>query len=140
MTFTRLRTSIITVFRRMASWALGLPWLALVLCTAASAQSVKRGQVLFEAHCVACHALDTNRAGPALRGVVGRAAGKVPDFFYSEALESATHVWNTTQLKAWLTNPESVVPGQEMNFHLDVARDREDVVAYLASLPKRSQP
>ena len=95
---------------------------------------------MFEAHCVACHALDTHRAGPALRGVVGRAAGKAPDFFYSEALESATHVWDTTQLKAWLTNPESVVPGQEMNFHLDVARDREDVVAYLASLSKRSQP
>lgn len=89
---------------------------------------------------MACHALDTNRAGPALRGVVGRAAGKATDFFYSEALESATHVWDKVKLKAWLTNPESVVPGQEMNFHLDVARDREDVVAYLASLPKRSQP
>ncbi|MBC7620282.1 MAG: c-type cytochrome [Candidatus Saccharibacteria bacterium] len=98
MTLTHLRTFRITVPRRVARWARALPRLALVLCTAASAQSVKRGQVLFEAHCVACHALDINRAGPALRGVVGRAAGKAPDFFYSEALESATHVWDTTQL------------------------------------------
>ncbi|OYT91219.1 MAG: cytochrome C [Burkholderiales bacterium PBB3] len=128
-----------TVAPRWASpWALVLPWLALLLCAPASAQSIKRGQVLFETHCVTCHALDTNRAGPALRGVVGRPAGKAPEFFYSEALESANHVWDKTKLKAWLTNPESVVPGQEMNFHLDAARDREDVVAYLASLPKRS--
>ena len=94
--------------------------------------------MLFEAQCTTCHALDTHRAGPALRSVVGRPAGKSPAYTYSEALESATHVWDRTKLKAWLANPESVVPGQEMNFHLDSARDREDVVAYLASLSRRS--
>jgi len=38
--------------------------------------------------------------------------------------------------KAWLTNPEEVVPGQEMNYYLTEAQDREDVVAYLASVSK----
>ena len=56
---------------------------------------------------------------PRVAYVVGRPAGKVPDHFYSEAQESATHVWDRAKLKAWLTDPEKVVPGQEMKFHLD---------------------
>ncbi len=114
---------------------LGLPAFA-----QADSPSVSRGQSIFASKCTTCHALDTNRAGPALRTVVGRTAGKAPDYFYSEAMESATYVWDKAKLKAWLTNPENVVPGQEMNFHLESARDRDDVVAYLASLAKRSRP
>ncbi len=105
---------------------------------AAATQQAARGKVVFETICVNCHSLDANRAGPALRNVVGRPAGKAPDYFYSEALESATHVWDRAKLKAWLTDPEKVVPGQEMKFHLDKERDRDDVVAYLASLSRRS--
>lgn len=113
-----------------------------LLCLPAFAQSgnpsVSRGQALFESKCSTCHALDTNRAGPALRTVVGRTAGKAPNYFYSEAMESATHVWDKAKLKAWLANPENVVRGQEMNFRLDSVHDRENVVAYLASLSRRS--
>ena len=104
------------------------------LCAGVQAQSVARGQALFESRCVACHSLDANRVGPALRGVVGRTAGKAKDYFYSEAMAAATHVWDAPKLKAWLTNPENVVPGQEMNYRLDIPTDREDVVAYLATL------
>lgn len=115
-----------------------LPYVLLLgllgLCAGARAQSVERGQALFESRCVACHSLDANRVGPALRGVVGRTAGKAKDYFYSEAMTAATHVWDVTQLKAWLTNPEDVVPGQDMNYRLDIPQDREDVVAYLASV------
>jgi cytochrome c len=108
--------------------------LLLGLCMGAQAQSVARGQALFESRCVACHSLDANRVGPALRGVVGRPAGKARDYFYSEAMAGATHVWDVPQLKAWLTNPEDVVPGQDMNYRLDLPQDRDDVVAYLASV------
>ena len=104
------------------------------LSAGAQAQSVARGQALFESRCVACHSLDANRVGPALRGVVGRTAGKAKDYFYSEAMAAATQVWDVPQLKAWLTNPETVVPGQDMNYRLDIAQDRDDVVAYLASV------
>ena len=116
---------------------MALALLCMPVAADTASQSVSRGQTLFESVCTTCHALDTNRAGPALRTVVGRQAGKVPGFFYSEAMESATHVWDRAKLKSWLTNPENVVPGQEMNFHLDSARDRDDVVAYLASLSRR---
>ena len=105
-----------------------------VLCSGAHAQSVARGQALFESRCVACHSLDANRVGPALRGVVGRTAGKANGYFYSEAMAAATHVWDEPKIKAWLTNPEDVVPGQDMNYRVDIPQDREDVVAYLASV------
>lgn len=96
--------------------------------------SASRGQQLVESRCFACHSLDVHRAGPALRGVLGRQAGKAEGYFYSEAMAAATHTWTVSGLKAWLTDPEKVVPGQDMNYRLDQAQDREDVVAYLASV------
>lgn len=107
-----------------------------LLCSlqgSAMAQSAPRGQMLFETRCAACHSLDANRVGPALRGVVGRVAGRANEFEYSNALAAAEYVWDASKLNAWLTDPESVVPGQAMNYCLDIAHDREDVVAYLAS-------
>ena len=104
------------------------------LSAGAQAQSVARGQALFESRCVACHSLDANRVGPALRGVVGRTAGKAKDYFYSEAMAATAQVWDVPQLKAWLTKPETVVPGQDMNYRMDIPQDRDDVVAYLASV------
>lgn len=102
----------------------------------AHAQSVSRGKLLFESRCVACHSLDEPRTGPPLRSVVGRVAGKADGFGYSDAMAAATHVWSLEKLKAWLTNPEDVVPGQGMNYRVDLPQDREDVVAYLASLSR----
>lgn len=99
--------------------------------------AVARGQALFESRCVACHSLDAHRVGPALRTVLGRSAGKAPGYGYSEALAAATHTWGRETLTAWLTNPESLVPGQAMNYRVDLPQDREDVVAYLASLATR---
>ena len=115
---------------------------AQLLLTLASAHaqtgSPAKGQMIFESRCVACHSLDANRVGPALGTVVGRVAGKAPDYFYSPALGAATHVWSRDKLLAWLTNPESVVPGQAMGYRVEMPEDRQDVVAYLASLPSKT--
>lgn len=110
-------------------------WLLLLtgLPMAAPAQSVARGQSLFESRCVACHSLETHRVGPALGQVVGRRAGTASDFAYSPALTAATHVWSRPMLLAWLTDPEALVPGQAMGYRVDSATDREDLVAYLLS-------
>lgn len=102
--------------------------------------SVSRGQQLVESRCFGCHSVDSNRIGPALGGVVGRKAGKAEGYDYSKALAAATHTWTVAGLKAWLTDPEKVIPGQEMNYRLDLAQDREDVVAYLATLSKPARP
>jgi cytochrome c len=133
------------VLRTFSRRCAGLAALAMSMAGPALVQAqalvpdAHRGQQLVESRCFACHSLDAHRAGPALRGVVGRKAGKAEGYFYSEAMASATHTWTVAGLKAWLTNPEAVVPGQEMNYYLTEAQDREDVVAYLASVSKRTQ-
>jgi cytochrome c len=94
----------------------------------------KRGAELYEARCATCHAIDVNRFGPAHRGVVGRKAGTVPGYHYSDALKRAGFVWDDAHLDAWLADPDALVPGQEMSAHVARARDRIDLIAYLHTL------
>ena len=47
------------------------------------------GEKLFAQRCTACHALDANKFGPMLGGVVGRPAGAVAGYPYSPALRGA---------------------------------------------------
>lgn len=96
--------------------------------------SAERGLVVYEARCSGCHSVDANRVGPLHRGVLGRRAGAVPGYDYSPALRASTLVWSPATLKAWLADPEVVIPGQGMGYRLSDAREREDVVAYLATL------
>ena len=102
--------------------------------------SAERGLAVYEAHCSSCHSPDANGDGPAHRGVVGRRAGALKDFDYSPALRNSKILWTRATLKAWLTNPETVVPGQDMNYRLDIPQDRDDVVAYLASVSVPASP
>lgn len=104
--------------------------------TCASAQSVERGRALYQEHCAGCHSVDANREGPAHRGVVGRRAGALKDYAYSPALRDSKLLWTRATLKAWLTDPEALIPGQAMDYSLDDAGEREDVVAYLATLKR----
>ena len=100
----------------------------------AQSGSVPQGKQLFESRCIGCHSLDANRVGPALGTVFGRTAGKASGYDYSPALAAATQAWTVPRLKAWLTNPEALLPGQGMGYRVDSAADRDDIVAYLASL------
>jgi len=127
----------------MRSLVMRRTWMAVSLWTAllalagspmvARAQSAVRGQTLFESRCTACHSLDANRVGPALQTVVGRKAGTARDYEYSPALAGAKHRWNRQMLLAWLTDPETVVPGQRMGLQVEGAADREDIVAFLTA-------
>lgn len=117
------------------------PWLLAALvgamgCPSVLAQSVERGRAVYAAHCSQCHSTDTHGDGPAHRGVVGRRAGALQDFDYSPALRNSKILWTRATLKAWLANPEALIPGQGMDYSLDSERDREDVVAYLATLKR----
>lgn len=107
---------------------------------AAMVQSVERGVALYAAHCSSCHSPDQHGDGPAHRGVVGRRAGALKDFDYSPALRASKILWTRSTLKAWLTDPEALIPGQGMDYQLDDAQNREDVVAYLATLKRLPAP
>ena len=89
------------------------------------------GRTVYQA-CMGCHSLDEDDVGPRHRGVVGRVAGTVPGYAYSPALKRSGLVWSPANLDRWLTNPQSLVPGVKMFFSLQNAKDREDVIAYLA--------
>src|SRR6186997_285884 len=109
--------------------------LAVVLALPATAQAVAgdaaHGQELYESRCGGCHSLDANRVGPAHRGVYGRKAGSAPNFSYSNAVRNASVVWEERTLDAWLTNPQTLIPGQRMNFRVALPEDRADIIAYL---------
>jgi cytochrome c len=100
----------------------------------AAAGDAVRGQALYQQRCIACHAEDTHRVGPAHRGVFGRRAGSAPGYAYSPALAASGVEWSAASLERWLADPESLVPGQRMNYAVADARDRADLIAYLRSL------
>ncbi|MBV8209952.1 MAG: c-type cytochrome [Burkholderiaceae bacterium] len=89
------------------------------------------GQTVYQA-CMGCHSLDEDDVGPKHRGVVGRVAGTVPGYAYSPALKKSGLVWTPANLDRWLTNPQGFVPGAKMFFSLSNAKDRADVISYLA--------
>ena len=93
-----------------------------------------RGQRVFGA-CAACHSLqpDQSMTGPSLAGLWNRKAGSLASFSrYSPALKSANIVWNDKTLDDWITNPQHLVPGNEMTFDgIKDAHQRADLLAFL---------
>jgi cytochrome c len=95
------------------------------------AADVDRGKQLFEKRCTGCHSLDQNKEGPRLRNVYGRTAGSVSTFNYSEALKSAHVTWDDASLNKWLTDTESLIPDNDMSFHVPKADERADIIRFL---------
>ena len=93
-----------------------------------------RGQSLYESRCIACHSPDAHRVGPRHRGVFGREAGSADGYTYSPALRASRVIWDEVSLDAWLSDPESVIPGQRMGYRTGSPADRRDLIAYLRSL------
>lgn len=89
------------------------------------------GEQLFGEQCTACHALDSNKTGPMLGGVVGREAGSAAGYHYSPALKNAGLVWSTDNLDRWLADPKKFVPGVRMPVRVLDAPSRRDIIAYL---------
>lgn len=90
-----------------------------------------RGEQIY-ARCLACHALASDRVGPRHCGLLGRRAGSVPGFRYSEAMQGAGIVWSEKSLDRFLANPMRVVPGTFMTYDgVPLAADRADLIAYL---------
>ncbi|HEY2000751.1 MAG TPA: heme-binding domain-containing protein [Acidobacteriaceae bacterium] len=90
-----------------------------------------RGREIFERRCTGCHAMEQDREGPRLRGVFGRTSGAVAGFDYSPALKKAQVVWNETTLEQWLADPDTLVPGNNMEFHVAKPQERRDLIRFL---------
>lgn len=89
--------------------------------------------------CAACHSLradDDRGPAPNLRGVIGRRAGALEGFAYSDAMRAAGRrglVWDEATLERFLADPETVVPGTDMPFQGGAAAERRAVIAWLGA-------
>jgi cytochrome c len=90
-----------------------------------------RGQTLYEV-CKGCHELRTHKDGPAHCGLVGRSAGKMPGFVYSDAVKDSGLIWDEKTLDQFLKSPLSFLPGTRMGFAgYHDPQERADLIAYL---------
>jgi len=117
-----------------------LTMLALVSATAHAQQDpVALGKKLTTNNCAVCHTFgkgEPNGQGPNLFGIVGKPMASDPSFKYSAGMKAAApgKVWDDKLLDAWLTDTQSVAPGNAMTyFEGDEAR-RQKIIAYLRTL------
>lgn len=100
-------------------------------------EDTEQGKQLFEKRCTGCHSLDQDKEGPRLRGVYGRQSGKVGSFKYSPAVQSAHVVWDDASLEKWLTNPDSLIPDNDMSFRVPKAEERAEIIRFLKAASGR---
>lgn len=91
------------------------------------------GETVF-AQCRTCHLVEEgkNGVGPSLYGVIGRPAGSIEGFNYSEANANSGITWTPEVMFEYLEAPREYMPGTRMAFPgLKNPQDRADVIAYL---------
>jgi cytochrome c len=120
---------------RWARWAIAL----LALGAAAGGGAAwgsgdpAAGEDLYLDRCVFCHVPEGGGQGPSLTGVYGRKAASAPGFAYSAALRASGLTWTAPELDRFLANPAAAVPGTAMPISVPDARQRADIIAYLAA-------
>ncbi|KAB2943628.1 MAG: cytochrome c family protein [Hyphomicrobium sp.] len=104
------------------------------LANAASAQDRAEGEKVF-ATCKACHQIGEgakNAIGPQLNGIVGRKAGSVPGYNYSDANKNSDIMWDQSSLAEYLKDPKAKVPGTKMVFAgIKDEQKVQDLIAFL---------
>lgn len=114
----------------------GAQTIALAITDASGTQysgDTARGQTVFK-KCTQCHSPveGKNGTGPSLYGIIGRPAGSIPNFRYSEANKTSGITWSEQEMFEYLENPKKKIPKTIMAFvGLPKAQDRADVIAYL---------
>jgi cytochrome c len=98
------------------------------------AQEAAAGEKVF-VKCKICHQVGEgarNLIGPELNGVIGRKAGSVEGYNYSDANKNSGLTWEEATLKEYLKNPKAKIPGTKMIFAgLSKDEDIDNVIAYL---------
>lgn len=117
---------------------LSITALAIVISTGmVRAQDLENGASQYR-KCKSCHDLGEgakNKIGPILNGIVGRKAGTVEGFNYSQSLKALAEgglTWSDDRLSKYIEDPKSVVPNGTMSFvGIKDPADRADLLAYL---------
>ncbi len=94
------------------------------------------GAQLFGLHCAACHDLNAERhgAGPHLVGVIGRTAGEVGGFNFSDTLRSSDVVWTRDSVTRFLNDPQGFAPGTSMSLSGITEQEARAIADYIAGV------
>jgi cytochrome c len=63
--------------------------------------------------------------------VYGRTAGSVAGFIYSKGLKNSGMTWTDANLETWLSDPDLMIPDNNMSFSVPNAEERRDLIAFL---------
>lgn len=96
---------------------------ALALLAAPAMAQDDDPQLAYNNHCRTCHSQDEgdNRLGPSLYGIIGREAGSLKGYAFSDALASADFTWDEDTLNAFIEDPDAVVQGHAMKPYPGIA-------------------
>jgi cytochrome c len=105
----------------------------------ANAQDAAAGEKAF-AVCKACHQIgDTakNAVGPVLNGLLGRKAGSVDGYNYSDANKNSGITWDEATFTEYIKDPKAKIPGTKMAFAgIKDEQKIKDLIAYLHTYDK----
>ena len=105
--------------------------LALSACGESAENQLARGEQLYQV-CKGCHDLKEHKQGPAHCWLVGRPAGKMPGYVYSQVVQDSGLTWDEKTLDSFLKSPLSFLPGTKMGFvGYQNEGERKAVIAYL---------
>jgi cytochrome c len=111
----------------------------LIVCAApARSETANAGPEAFNNNCRTCHSAKEgdNRLGPSLSKLIGRKAGTAPGYSnYSQSLKSSGITWDEATLDKFITNPDAVVPNNNMKPFKGVSDEavRGEIIAFLKS-------
>lgn len=132
-----MTTSALRPFPRyVAAAGLFLGWI--LVSPLALAGDAHAGKNVFKTECSECHSTlqGHNKKGPSLFGVIGRTAGTLPNYHYSDALPQTHWVWSADTLHHYLSKrTKEILPGSKMKYDgLDDSKQMDDLITYLSTL------
>ena len=96
--------------------------------------SISEGEKVFK-KCAACHSIakgGKNKIGPALYNVIGRQAGSLPDYKYSNGMIAYAKKWTPQEMNGFLIKPKDWVKGTKMSYAgLKDPKERAAVILYM---------
>jgi cytochrome c len=110
-----------------------------VLHPALAADDLTAAREMAISHCSQCHTFgkgEPHGQGPNLYGLIGREAGSVFGFHFSNGFLASLKgkTWDAALLDHWLTDTQTVAPGSAMLYSQDDPVKRAKLIRFLESL------